>query len=162
MLGAVLSGSRVTGAHPMPVMGACAGAAGLGLILSAVATPANGAPAWVAIPCLALTGLGSIGYLTTANTALQLRVPDALVGRVMGLWVVVNAGTAPLGSLALGGATERLRAASGALRLRRGGAPDRGLRRRSWCAEGGTHFALNGGHACNSGAWLERAGHQKE
>jgi MFS family permease len=107
VLGAVFSGSRFTGAHPMPVMGAGAGAAGLGLILSAVATPANGAPAWVAIPCLALTGLGSIGYLTTANTALQLRVPDALVGRVMGLWVVVNAGTAPLGSLALGGATER-------------------------------------------------------
>jgi dipeptide/tripeptide permease len=79
----------------------------LGLILSAVATPANGAPAWVAVPSLALTGLGSIGYLTTANTAVQMRVPDALVGRVMGLWVVVNAGTAPLGSLVLGGATER-------------------------------------------------------
>lgn len=82
-------------------------AAGAGLAGFAIATPANGYPAWLAVASLALVGLGSIGYLTTANSSLQLRVPDRLMGRVMGLWVVVNAGTMPLGSLAFGGVAER-------------------------------------------------------
>ena len=60
--------------------------------------------AWLA---LAAIGLGTVGFLTNANTVLQLRVPDHLVGRVMGLWVVLNAGTNPLGSLALGALAER-------------------------------------------------------
>jgi MFS family permease len=73
----------------------------------ALATPAAGLPTWLAVAALVVVGLGSIGFLTTANTVLQLRVPDRLVGRVMGLWVVMNAGTTPLGSLALGGVAER-------------------------------------------------------
>ena len=60
------------------------------------------------VPALALVGLCSIGYLSTANATLQLAVPDRLVGRVMGLWVMVNAGTTPVGSLLEGALAERL------------------------------------------------------
>ena len=56
----------------------------------------------LALPALAFVGFGSIGFLTTANSTLQLAVPHALLGRVMGIWVVLNAGTMPLGSLGLG------------------------------------------------------------
>ncbi|MGH2350856.1 MAG: MFS transporter [Chloroflexota bacterium] len=107
VLGALLTGTQAVADQPGRSMALFALAGGSGLAAFAVATPANGYPAWMAMPSLVMVGLGSIGYLTTANSTLQLRVPDALVGRVMGLWVVVNAGTAPLGSLALGSAAER-------------------------------------------------------
>ena len=63
---------------------------------------------WVATPALVVVGFGSVAYLTTAAATLQLRIPNHLTGRVMGLWVVMNAGTMPLGSLALGAAAERI------------------------------------------------------
>jgi MFS family permease len=107
VLGALLSSGRLVESRPNAAMAAFALATGAGLAAFALATPANGLPPWLAPPALCVVGLGSIGYLTTANSILQLRVPDALVGRVMGLWVVVNAGTTPLGSLALGGVAER-------------------------------------------------------
>jgi len=57
---------------------------------------------------LVLLGLASIAYLATANATVQLAVPEHLTGRIMGLWVVVNSGTMPLGSLLLGALAERL------------------------------------------------------
>jgi predicted MFS family arabinose efflux permease len=107
VVGALVSGAPRVAARPGPSMAAFALVTGIGLAGFALATPASGVPAWVAVAALVAVGLGSIGYLTSANTTLQLRIPDALVGRVMGLWVVVNAGTTPLGSLALGGVAER-------------------------------------------------------
>ncbi|MER3405763.1 MAG: hypothetical protein C4289_11885 [Chloroflexota bacterium] len=80
-------------------------AAGTGLSLVLFASARS---IWVAVPALALVGLCSIGYLSTANATLQLTVPDSLVGRVMGLWVMVNAGTTPVGSLLEGALAERL------------------------------------------------------
>jgi MFS family permease len=107
VLGAAATGSRHVATRPGPAMALCALLAGAGLLVFALATPLHGFPTWVASAALVLVGFGSIGYLTTANATLQLRVPDHLTGRVMGLWVVMNAGTTPLGSLALGGAAER-------------------------------------------------------
>ncbi|CAA9235802.1 MAG: hypothetical protein AVDCRST_MAG77-1256 [uncultured Chloroflexi bacterium] len=107
VLGAVITGSRHFAARPGLAMACSALLTGAGLMVFATATPPNGFPAWVATAALVLVGFGSIAYLTTANATLQLRVPDHLMGRVMGLWVVMNAGTTPLGSLALGGAAER-------------------------------------------------------
>ena len=63
---------------------------------------------WIATPALVVVGFGSVAYLTTAAATLQLRIPGHLTGRVMGLWVVMNAGTMPLGSLALGATAERI------------------------------------------------------
>jgi MFS family permease len=56
---------------------------------------------------LVVAGWGMITHLASTNTLLQLRVPDALRGRVLAayLWAIV--GTAPIGNIALGAAAER-------------------------------------------------------
>jgi MFS family permease len=107
VLGAVITGSRLVATRPAWTMALTALLTGLALAIFAAATPECGFPVWVAIGALVVVGFASIAYLTTANATLQVRVPEHLMGRVMGLWVVMNAGTVPLGSLALGGAGER-------------------------------------------------------
>jgi hypothetical protein len=56
----------------------------------------------LAMLALAAVGLCSIGYMSLANANIQLAAREELVGRVMGLWTVVQAGMMPLGSLGLG------------------------------------------------------------
>lgn len=107
VVGAIVTGMPQVGARPREAMAAFSAIGATGAL--AIAFWANvfaGAPvlAWLALGAI---GLGTVGFLTSANTVLQLRVPDHLVGRVMGLWVVLNAGTNPLGSLALGALAER-------------------------------------------------------
>jgi MFS family permease len=62
----------------------------------------------VSMLLLGLAGWGMIAHLATTNTLIQIHVPDALRGRVMGtyLWIVV--GLAPLGNLFYGSLAERL------------------------------------------------------
>lgn len=105
--GAIATGAPPAAARPGSAMAVSAIIASAGLAAFATATPERGVPPAAAVVAMAVVGFGSIAYLTTANATLQIRVPDHLVGRVMGLWVVVNAGTTPLGSLALGGTAER-------------------------------------------------------
>ncbi|HEV2126729.1 MAG TPA: MFS transporter [Chloroflexota bacterium] len=105
--GALLSSTSFVSSRP----GICMAVAALltGVALASFATsPAvpNGLP-WRAYLSLVFVGLGATGYLTTSNATLQLRVPEHLVGRVMGLWVVMNAGMLPLGGLMLGWASVR-------------------------------------------------------
>ena len=52
---------------------------------------------------LAGIGFATISFSATANTALQTGSPDHLRGRIMGLYVVVFAGTTPIGNLFTGG-----------------------------------------------------------
>jgi len=47
-------------------------------------------------------GAGAISMMATANTTIQLAVPDALRGRVMSVYTTVFAGTSPIGGLAIG------------------------------------------------------------
>ena len=49
-----------------------------------------------------LAGVGAISMMATANTTIQLAVPDALRGRVMAVYLTVFAGTTPIGGLAMG------------------------------------------------------------
>ncbi len=49
-----------------------------------------------------LAGVGAISMMATANTTIQLAVPDALRGRVMAVYTTVFAGTAPIGGLLMG------------------------------------------------------------
>ncbi|HYF65446.1 MAG TPA: MFS transporter [Herpetosiphonaceae bacterium] len=51
-----------------------------------------------------LVGLGFAGitFATTANTLLQLTVPDALRGRVMSLYILLFAGSTPIGGMLIG------------------------------------------------------------
>ena len=47
-------------------------------------------------------GAGAITMMATANTTIQLAVPDELRGRVMSVYTTVFAGTSPIGGLLLG------------------------------------------------------------
>jgi MFS family permease len=53
-------------------------------------------------------GCGQILFSTGCNTTLQLGTPDALRGRVMGLYALANAGMTPFGSLLIGTIAEHL------------------------------------------------------
>ena len=59
---------------------------------------------WMPLTFVALVILGfaMLLYLSTANTVLQQEVPPAVLGRLMGVWVIVTSGTTPVGSLAIG------------------------------------------------------------
>ena len=57
-----------------------------------------------ALTALLLVALGFAGiiFTTTANTLLQLNVPDELRGRVMSLYILLFAGTTPIGGFLIG------------------------------------------------------------
>ncbi len=63
---------------------------------------------WQAVPAMALTGFGLATQLSTANSLLQLNVPDHLRGRIMSLFGVIIMGSIPLGSLLYGGVAQHL------------------------------------------------------
>lgn len=70
-----------------------------GLLLGAVALSQN-----FAVSALLLVALGAAGitFTTTANTLLQLSVPNAFRGRVMSLYILLFIGSTPIGSLFIG------------------------------------------------------------
>ena len=47
-------------------------------------------------------GLGAIGMTATANTTIQLAVPDELRGRVISVYTTVFVGSSPVGALLTG------------------------------------------------------------
>jgi MFS family permease len=76
-----------------------AGAATFSLLLGGVAASTH-----FALTALLLVALGFAGiiFTTTANTLLQLTVPDDLRGRVLSLYILLFAGTTPLGGFLIG------------------------------------------------------------
>jgi len=76
--------------------------------LSAVAVAGFGLAPTPAIAgaALVVAGFGGVGFLSRANSLVQLAVPDRLRGRVMSLWVLVFIGGMALGGLLLGWAAE--------------------------------------------------------
>lgn len=58
--------------------------------------------AW-ALLLLFLAGMAMVGFLTTANTYLQLNVSDDRRGKIMGLYSIVFLGMMPFGSMLSGG-----------------------------------------------------------
>ena len=100
--GAVLSGQRAIARRPGAALAALQVAAGLALAAFA------GAPGLVVgAACLVLFGAALIGYLATANATIQLAAPRGTEGRALALWLIVNTGLVPLGSLAIGAAAGR-------------------------------------------------------
>ncbi len=81
----------------MALAGVSLAAAGFvpGLLGGGLALPA-------AVACMFANGLGTIVVFATAQTLVQAAVPDAVRGRVVGLWMIVYAGSFPIGSLAAG------------------------------------------------------------
>jgi MFS family permease len=57
----------------------------------------------VTLALLAALGFAGIMFTTSANTLLQLTVPDALRGRVLSLYWMLFAGSTPVGALLIGG-----------------------------------------------------------
>ena len=56
----------------------------------------------VALVAMLFLGLGAIGMAATANTTVQLAVPNELRGRVISVYTTVFVGSAPAGSLLMG------------------------------------------------------------
>lgn len=56
------------------------------------------------VSLVALSGLGAstVGFMTSANTAMQLLIPDEMRGRLMSVFVMVSFGLMPIGSLMVG------------------------------------------------------------
>ena len=69
------------------------------LLLGAVAVSTNFALSGALLIAL---GFAGILFSTSANTLLQLRVPDALRGRVLSLYMLLFAGSTPIGGLLVG------------------------------------------------------------
>ncbi|MGI8586077.1 MAG: MFS transporter [Chloroflexia bacterium] len=75
-------------------------AAAFGLVLLAFA-----GSSWfpLSLALMALLGMAMAAFSATANTTVQLTVPDQLRGRVMAVYMMVFAGTTPIGGLMAGG-----------------------------------------------------------
>jgi hypothetical protein len=56
---------------------------------------------------LALMGFAMIVFMASSNTTLQVTVPDALRGRLMGLYAFVFVGMNPFGALFIGSVAEK-------------------------------------------------------
>jgi MFS family permease len=72
-------------------------ALGLGSIVLAVSTSFA-----LSLLAMAIAGSGGIAMAVTANTTIQLSVPDHLRGRVMSVYTTVFAGSVPAGGLLMG------------------------------------------------------------
>ncbi|MFA6457490.1 MAG: MFS transporter [Bacteroidota bacterium] len=56
----------------------------------------------VSLYSLVFVGMGLIMFISTANASVQRRAPDAMRGRVMGLYLLIFQGVAPFGHLGMG------------------------------------------------------------
>jgi MFS family permease len=60
-----------------------------------------------AVACRAVAGFSMIIFFSTCNTTIQLDVPDAMRGRVLGLWALVFGASLPVGQLLYGFVSRR-------------------------------------------------------
>jgi MFS family permease len=75
------------------------GSACFSILLGAVAFSTN---FMLSAALLVALGFSGIIFTTTANTLLQLTVPDVLRGRVMSLYILLFAGSTPIGGFLIG------------------------------------------------------------
>ena len=61
---------------------------------------------WVAGVSVTVLGFCQVGFLATANTTVQQTVPDALRGRVMGIWALMFGAGFPVGGYVVGWVAE--------------------------------------------------------
>jgi MFS family permease len=72
-------------------------ALGLGLLLLAVSRFFP-----LSLLAMMICGAGGVGMAVTANTTIQLHVPDQLRGRVMSVYTTVFSGSVPAGGIVMG------------------------------------------------------------
>jgi MFS family permease len=70
---------------------------GLGSVVLALSTSFP-----VSLLAMCVAGAGGVGMAVSANTTIQLNVPDQLRGRVMGVYTTVFAGSVPVGGVLMG------------------------------------------------------------
>lgn len=104
VLGAMLSGTTLIARHPRQALG----------ILQILAGLALAAFAWshnflMALFCIMIFGAAIIGFLAVAGATIQLAAAPGTEGRALGLWMIVNSGFVPFGSLAEGAIAEVIR-----------------------------------------------------
>jgi glycerol-3-phosphate dehydrogenase len=76
----------------------------LGSLTMGLAEVVLGLSRWypLSLAMMLVAGLGGIAMAATANTTIQLSVPDELRGRVMSVYTTAFAGSVPLGGLVAG------------------------------------------------------------
>src|SRR5215467_3883034 len=105
------------GAHGFGLLMTCLG---VGAVVGSTALALMGtgrAPVWllagaalvdaIGLVLLALMGFAMIVFMASSNTTLQVTVPDALRGRLMGLYAFVFVGMNPFGALFIGSVAEK-------------------------------------------------------
>ena len=109
-VGSVLAGLSIAYTRSATEKQLLLGAAAFSLLLILV-----GLSHWfgVTLVLLVLLGFAGIIFTATANTRLQLSAPDRLRGRVMSLYILLFAGTTPIGSFLLGNVGGEVRRAEG-------------------------------------------------
>ena len=104
-LGALVSALAIAGRKAATKELMFAGGAGFTIMLAAVA-----ASQWflVTLFFLFLLGIANTAFAATANTSLQVATPDHLRGRVMSLYMLLFAGSTPIGGFLTGFMAEHL------------------------------------------------------
>ncbi len=104
-LGALVSALAIAGRKSATKEMLFAGGAGFTIMLAAVATSH-----WLAVTLLFLflLGIANTAFAATANTSLQIATPDHLRGRVMSLYMLLFAGSTPIGGFLTGFMAEHL------------------------------------------------------
>jgi predicted MFS family arabinose efflux permease len=98
--GALLSGVPFVARRPRQALAALQLVAG-GMLAAFAWSPTF----LLGLACIVVFGAAVIGYMTTANATIQLTAEPGTEGRALGLWIIVNQGMVPLGSLLIGVAT---------------------------------------------------------
>lgn len=95
-LGALISALVLAGRNSATKFTMFTGGIAFAALLGAVALSQ-----WFYLTLLLLlaVGVANTAFSATANTSLQLATPDRLRGRVMGLWMLLFAGSTPIGSI---------------------------------------------------------------
>ncbi len=104
-LGALVSALALAGRKAATKEMLFIGGAGFSLMLGAVA-----ASQWFAVTLLFLflLGIANTAFAATANTSLQIATPDHLRGRVMAIYMLLFAGSTPIGGFLTGFMAEHL------------------------------------------------------
>lgn len=152
-VGSVVSALTIAfSGRTMPLIIGLGGATlGLGLIVLG-----NTTTFWIAWVAMFVAGIGSIAMAATANTLVQLSVPDQLRGRVMSVYTTVFAGSTPFGGLLTGAIASGFGAATaivfgGALSLATGAVAIASIRGRTIHARRGRALPEASGDALDVG-----------
>lgn len=111
LLMSALGIGAMTGALALALFGLGRPPLGMVVVPALVVCGGTFALAWVrdfrmAMTVLAVIGLAQIIFTSSCNSTVQLTVPDALRGRLMGLYALMFVGTTPIGSFFVGTTAE--------------------------------------------------------